>query len=322
MKPNAEPLRLDNTMWIASCTKLMTSICAVQLVERGLVALDDPIYTHIPELKDRPVITGFKDDGTPIEEPHKNLITLRLLLTHSSGLCYDTLHPTLNKWAEFNKVEPSAAGRILERWNRPLIYEPGTSWSYGPSIDFAGLLVERISGMSLEEYMKENLWKPLGIKDMTFNLGRRPDLKEKMTDMSLRSEETGKVEFSDDRQQYEVTKGVEVEDCMGGQGVFTYGDEYIKVLHGILTTDENEKILKKETVEKFFTPQMGEGSREALNAMLQIDAANNAMGGVPKEVKKDWGLGGLLILGDTPDGKKEGTMFWGGLPNLVWVSCV
>jgi CubicO group peptidase (beta-lactamase class C family) len=292
----------------------------MQLVERGHLTLDAPVYTHIPELRARPVILDISSDGTPVEEPHKNPITLRTLLTHSSGLCYDGLHPKLDAWMEHRGLKPSTAGTILERFNRPLIFEPGTSWSYGPGIDFAGLLVERVSGKSLEEYMKGNLWGPLGITDMTFSLGRRPDLRDRMAGKSLRDEESGKVVYSDERDQWEVEKGVEVQDCFGGQGVFTYGGEYIKVLRAVLTTDEDEKILKRESVELFFSPQLGDQSREMLNMVLTNEVAQNAMGGVPTEVKKDYGLGGLLILEDAPDGKKAGTMFWGGLPNLTWVS--
>jgi CubicO group peptidase (beta-lactamase class C family) len=297
----------------------MTSICCAQLVERGLVTLDEPIYKHIPELKDLPVLTGFNEDGSPIETPHKNAITLRLLLSHSSGLSYDVMHPLLAAWLKAKNLEPAGSGKLIERFTRaPLVFEPGTSWSYGPSIDFAGLLVERISGKSLEEYMRENLWEPLGVKDMTFHLSKRPDLAERKTDMSARDPSSGKVVNFPGRMPYQTGDGGEIEDCLGGQGVFSNGDEYIKILHGLLTTDENEKILKKETVELFFSPQLGEGSSAMLNMILQDDAANNAMGGVPKTVKKDWGLGGLLICGDTPDGKREGTMFWGGYPNLIW----
>jgi CubicO group peptidase (beta-lactamase class C family) len=299
----------------------MTSICALQLVERGLVTLDEPVYKHIPELKDFPVITGFKEDGTPIEEPHKNPITLRLLLTHSSGLVYEQLHPKTLAYRKFYGEHTSKvmSAKLLERFSCPLAFEPGTSWSYGSSLDYAGLLVERISGLSLEEFMRQNLWEPLGVKDMTFYLSKRPDMKARMADMSRRDDATGKVVKSDALQPYQQLSGEEVEDCMGGQGVFTSGSEYIKILHGVLTSDENEKILKKETVEMLFKPQLGAESAAMLNMVLQDTTVNNAMGGLPKEVRKDWGLGGLLIRIDTADGIKEGTLFWGGLPNLSWV---
>ncbi|KAF2012474.1 beta-lactamase/transpeptidase-like protein [Aaosphaeria arxii CBS 175.79] len=316
--PDSKPYALNTVMWIASCTKLMTSISALQLVERGQVTLDDPIYKHIPELKDHPILEDFNEDGSPIETPHKTPITLRHLLTHSSGLSYDALHPKLIAWLKYHGREPSTSGKLLERFSAPLVFEPGTSWMYGPGIDYAGLLVERISGLTLEEYMRKNLWEPLGIKDMTFKLSTRPDLSERRARMSKRPEGSETVGAWDEKDVNATADGSELEDCLGGQGVYTSIEEYLKVLVGLLTTDENEKILKKETVELFFTPNLGEGSTAMLNAVLQDDMSNNAMGGLPKDIKKDWGLGGLLVCGDVPNEMKENTMIWGGLPNLIW----
>ncbi|KAF2788491.1 beta-lactamase/transpeptidase-like protein [Melanomma pulvis-pyrius CBS 109.77] len=312
------PLTPSSIMWVASCTKLMTSICAMQLVERGVLSLDEPVYKHIPELKDFPIITGFSADGKPIETPHKNPITLRLLLCHSSGLTYDAMHPLAAAWSKYHGHDSGASGKLLERFSCPLVFEPGTAWIYGASIDYAGLLIERATKKTLEEFMKENLWEPLGIKDMTFNLGRRPDLKVRFVDMSVRDETTGKMRSTDARHPYQDGNKDEVTDCMGGQGIFTSPEEYIKVLQALLTCDENEKILKKETLELFFSPQLSEGGIAMMSMILSDPMANNAMGGVPQGVKKDWGLGGILLCGDDADGKREGTMIWGGLPNLIW----
>jgi CubicO group peptidase (beta-lactamase class C family) len=268
---NAKPLGLDTIMWVASCTKLMTSICAMQLVERGLVSLDEPVYKHIPELESFTIVKGFEDGtGKPIEQKHTVPMTLRHLLTHSSGLSYDGTHPKLLAWLAYHKRQPGSSGKLIERFNPPLVAEPGESWAYGPSIDYAGLLVERITGKSLEEYMRANLWDPLGITDMTFYLSKRPDLKARLADMSIRNEE-GKVRFTDGRMPYLDGEGNEVEDCMGGQGSFTCAAEYVKVLKAVLTADEDEKILKRGSVEEFFKPQLGEGSRKMLNAVLQDD---------------------------------------------------
>lgn len=315
---NTKPFDLKTVMWVASCTKLMTSICAMQLVEQGLVTLDEPVYKHIPELESFTVITSIEEGtGKPIEEKHTKSMTLRHLLTHSSGFSYDAIHPKLMAWLAYNKRTSSGSGKLLERFKHPLVAEPGESWAYGPSIDYAGLLVERISGKTLEEYMKANLWEPLGIKDTTFFLSTRPDMKERQADMSFRGED-GKVRFTEAPLPYTDSEGGEVKDCMGGQGTFTTAEEYLKVLRAVLTTGADEKILKKSTVEEFFKPQLGEGSKAMLNMVLQDDFANNAMGGTPKDIVKDWGLGGILLDSDNPAGMKAGTMLWGGLPNLVW----
>jgi CubicO group peptidase (beta-lactamase class C family) len=269
MKPeNAKPLDLNTVMWVASCTKLMTSICAMQLVERGQLSLDDPVYKHIPELEARTVITGIDAEGKPTEQKHTTPMTLRHLLTHSSGLAYDQLHPLNIAWLTYHKRKPSHSSNVIERFSSPLVAEPGTSWAYGPSLDYAGLLIERVSGMSLEQFMKENLWDPLGIKDMTFNPSERPDLKARLADMSLRGED-GKVAFSEERLPYHDENMEFVTECMGGQGSFLSAEEYVKVLKAVLNADVDEKILKKETLEVFFKPQLGEGSKAMLNMVLQ-----------------------------------------------------
>ncbi|KAH7122517.1 beta-lactamase/transpeptidase-like protein [Dendryphion nanum] len=309
------PLTNDSIMWIASCTKLLTAVSALQLVERGLISLDDPVYSHIPELKDFKIITGFDDQGAPITVPHKNPITLRNLLSHSSGIAYDAMYPLLGAWLKSQGKESSMAGRLLERFDVPLIFEPGTSWMYGPSIDFAGLLIERITKQTLEEYFAKNIWEPLGIKDMTFFLAKRPDLKERLSKMSKRSE-SGKVTTWDE--PYHVGTGVEVEDCLGGQGLFAAPKEYIKVLHAVLTSDEDGKLLKKETVHQLFSGQLSEGGKSLMGMVLQDELARNAMGGIPTHIEKDYALGGLVVGRDLPDGRKEGTLIWGGLPNLMW----
>ncbi|KAF2128551.1 beta-lactamase/transpeptidase-like protein [Dothidotthia symphoricarpi CBS 119687] len=315
---NAKPLQLDIVMWVASCTKLMTSICALQLVECGKLTLDDPVYTHIPELKDFKILESFDDEGKPIEIEHTKSITLRTLLTHTSGLTYSVLHPKLLAWLAYHGRQPGAGAKLLQRYDAPLTFEPGESWMYGPGIDYAGLLIERVTGLSLEAYMRQNLWEPLGITDMTFRLSSYPDMKARMADMSFRDEGSATVRYTAARQGYLDVDGGEMQSCMGGDGVFTSAEEYIKVLKALLTTDEDEKLLKKDTLEEFFKPQLGEAASAAMNAMLQVDMVNNAMGGTQKDQKKDWGFGGLLLLHDQIDGKAAGSMIWGGLPNLTW----
>lgn len=268
---NAKPLQTSSIMWIASCTKLMTSICALKLVEQGKLTLDDPVYTHIPELKHFKILETFDNNGKPVETQHKKPITLRTLLTHTSGLTYDSFHPKLLAWCAHHGRTPNTGTKLLKRFDSPLTFEPGESWFYGPSIDYAGLLIERVSGVTLEGFMRENLWEPLGIKDMTFKLSSRPDLVERMAAMSEREAGSSTVKYMGGKQFHQDTDGSEIEDCLGGQGVFTSPEEYFKVVKAVLTTEDDEKLLKKETLNEFFKPQLGEGSATALNGLLQDD---------------------------------------------------
>jgi CubicO group peptidase (beta-lactamase class C family) len=290
MKPeNAKAFQLDTVMWVASFTKLMTSICCMQcvfppclppfpsrpltitrLVERGLVSLDDSVYKHIPELESFKLITGVDSTGKPTEEKNPTPITLRHLLTHSSGLTYDYMHPSNIAWLTYHKKQPSKSPKILERFNCPLVFAPGTAWAYGPSLDYAGLLVERITGKTLEAYTQTHIWGPLGVKDATFFLSSRPDMKDRLADQTARNADGG-LEYHADAMPWQDDAGNEVSDCMGGQGVFTTAEEYAKVLKAVLTNDTNEKLLKKATLEEFFKPQLSGESRAALNGFLQYD---------------------------------------------------
>lgn len=272
MKPsNAKPLQLDTVMWFASCTKLMTAICAMQLVERSQLNLDDPVYDVIPELRSKTVITGLTDARVPIEEPHKKNITLRHLLSHSSGLTYDHIYnEKIMAWLEHNNLKPLLHSKtIQQRCQHPLTFEPGDAWAYGPGIDFAGLMVERVTGMSLEAYMKKNLWDPLGIRDVTFHLSSRPDMQARFADMSRRSED-GKVVHADGLMVYVDENGNEFEECIGGHGSFTTAEEYIKVLRAVLVCGagggkHGGGILKKESVDELTKSQLSEASKKHLS---------------------------------------------------------
>jgi hypothetical protein len=119
--------------------------------------------------------------------------------------------------------------------------------------------------------MKANLWEPLGMRDVTFFPSTRPDMKARMADMSERDAASGKVKHSTSPPIYLDGQGNEMTDCLGGQGSFTTAEEYIKVLKAVLDCDsEGEgKILSKASVDELFKPQLGEGSKATLNAVLQ-----------------------------------------------------
>lgn len=268
---HAKPFQLDTFMWMASFTKLMTSVCAMQLVEQGKVALDEPVYKHIPELASLPILTGIDEStGKPIEEENTTPITLRHLLTHTSGITYDILHPFTVAWLKYHKMPGGASGKLLERFAAPLIFAPGTGWAYGPSTDYAGLLVERVSGKRLEAYMQEHLWAPLGIKEASFHPSIRADLQGRLADMGARTPD-GRLTHFEGPFPWADGEGKEMEGDHGGHGSFSTAEEYGKFVHAVLTSDENERLLKKSTVEELFKPQLGEESRAALNAVLQID---------------------------------------------------
>src|SRR3954471_23268773 len=148
------PVILDSVFSIASMTKAVTSAAAMQLVEQGKLKLDEPVLKHLPELGTLQVLAAFDSFGKPVLRPCTTPVTLRQLLTHTSGFAYDIWHEAMFKFT-------SSGGD----GTHVLAFEPGTRWHYGPSTFWAGRLVEAVSGMNLERYLQQNLLGPLGMKD-------------------------------------------------------------------------------------------------------------------------------------------------------------
>lgn len=314
LKEGAPPIQLDSPMWIASCTKLICTISCLQCVERGQLTLDDDLSILLPELKDIEIITSWDESGKPTLVKAKNKITLRLLLTHSSGIAYDLFSPPMMKWRKYNGQRIAPGTTIMERYLNPLNYEPGTNWEYSPGIDFAGLCVERATGKKLGEHMEENIFRLLGIKDITFFVDEREDMKERMPAMSWRDTTTGKA--TNTRPTEEGVPAAQPTEAMGGGGLTASPTEYIKILQAILRNDGT--LLKKETVEMMFQPHLTPESKKGLMGLLAIPEFNIMVGNLPQDHTKDWGLGGLLVEGDLAGYRRKGTMSWGGMPNLIW----
>jgi CubicO group peptidase (beta-lactamase class C family) len=150
-------------------TKLVVSVACLQLAERGLVKFDDPalIEKHCPELVAMPILEGFDDNNKPITRPRTKPLTLRRLLTHTSGLAYG-FDPVQARWDKATGAPVWGAHATVEAFTTPLHFEPGTKYNYSTGIDWAGILVWRVTGKTLEEYFNENIWKPCGITGMSF----------------------------------------------------------------------------------------------------------------------------------------------------------
>lgn len=184
---------------------------------------------------------------------------------------------------------------------------------YGAGIDWAGKIIERLTGKSLHDLMAEGIWSPLGLKNVTFFLDKNPSMKPKLAGMSARSPKTGKVvPYTDPF----LNDGVK--DAMGGQGLFADLTDYIKILQSLLRNDE--KLLSKPTVDSMFRGQMTRESHIALNEFLKTELATAFVGDFPLDIQYDWGFGGILVQQDNQGRRSKGTMIWSGMPNLFWVS--
>ncbi|OKL62291.1 hypothetical protein UA08_02307 [Talaromyces atroroseus] len=321
----SEPLQIDDIMGLYSASKLITGIAALQISERGLVDLDEDVAKILPELACLKVLTGMDDHGKPIMEERSAKITLRQLISHSGGVTYDFLTPLLMRYNESQGLDPIRAWTTtVESFSCPLVAQPGTAWKYGTGFEWAGYLVSHLTGMSLEEYTKQNIAAPLGIDDMTYFPRKNESLRSRMVSVTRRDPnvEDGKGKVILDTHP-DILGAVQEE--LGGVGLYTSMNSYMKVLCSLLADDE--KLLKKETTAKMFQPQLTPAAQRSLQSNFDHIAKGEEVGVPPyvgtfPQVRYDFGLGGMLSMEDIDSGslkwRRKGYFFWSGMPNIFW----
>ncbi len=306
--------QLDDVLFLASATKLVATIAALQCVEDGLLSLTGDLSAVAPELMEKQVITGFADDDkTPILEPAGRPITLEMLLTHSAGTAYDFLSPLVGKWRKtVAPLEQGARKPVEELFIYPLAHQPGGGWMYGCGVDWAGRIVERVTSKTLGEHISERIMAPLGSKDAEFFPVEREDLRARLVDLNPGDPEAyGRAMVGGTPGGNLSTKG-----DFGGHGLFMPGPDFVKILHSLLANDG--KLLKPATVDDMFTHHLNPESTAAHQAALASPAGVFFRVGVDPATEIGFGLGGLLTLGDSKDGYGENTLSWGGGMTLVF----
>ncbi|KIW69188.1 hypothetical protein PV04_05081 [Phialophora macrospora] len=342
----SEPLTPDTLTWIASQSKLVTSVAGMQLVEKGLIGLDDDVRDVVPALRDVKVLLGFegenetaddldllatlraggkvdfekiKPKGKPIYEDIKGKITLRQLFSHTSGFCYDVGNPLILKWsAQRGRTDNMFSGTI-EGSTHPLVYQPGTSWAYSPGLDWAGQVIEAITKQDLDTYMQENIWRPLHATHMTFHPTKHfsPDPMPPLQETAVRSGNS--LSSKPGTSPWPL----EVRDAIGGAGLYGTATDYIKLLSCLL--QGGAPLLEKASVDELFRPQIGEASTAAFRAFLLNSIGHRLFRQSGDEATKDelmpvgHSLVGQVNMLDVQGRRKKGSVSWGGLPNLGWV---
>jgi len=321
---SSDEITTDSIFWIASCTKLLASIALMQLVEQGKVDLDssEQIEHYIPELTKLPIVsTDDEVDGGLKLKPRSNKITLRHLLSHTSGLGYSFFSDVLKKYANFFHVDEFDVASERELL-LPLLFEPGTNWAYGVGIDWAGVLLQRVTGQSLGDYIVEHILEPLGVEET----GMEPEesLRKKFVQMNVR-DKTGELSTTDHIYKKVLKGDYQTLFHSGGAGVFSKPKEYIKVLSTILNDGVSPKtgqqILQRKTIDLMFTnqiekfPNFGRAGIHSSDDFLTNSIADIYPQG---DLPQGWGLSMFLNLHKTSTGRGNNSGWWCGLANLFW----
>jgi methyl acetate hydrolase len=298
----------DTVGWLASTTKALVAVGALQLVERGVVDLDAPIGPLLPQLADLGVLEGFADDGTPRIRPARSAVTLRNLLSHTAGNVYHFWNANALRYQRDLGL-PSIDACRNATLTTPLMFDPGTAWEYGMNIDWVGKAVEAASGLSLGDYLRANVLDPLGMADTTFRLSA--EHRSRLATMHVRTPD-GPVPM-----RFEVPQDPEFQ--MGGGGMYGSPADYLRFLRMLLREGELDgaRILAPETVAQARRNQIGDLTVRRLETALP--SGSHDVDFLPGTTKK-WSLLGMLNVEATPGGRSPGSLFWAGLCNsYYWV---
>jgi methyl acetate hydrolase len=302
-----EPLDGGTLFRIASMTKMVATVAALQLVERGDLDLQTPVDTLVPAWAELEVLEGW-DGDTPRTRTPATRATVQHLVTHTSGLTYWFWNSEMVRW-ETATGTPNVLSGSRTCLRAPLVADPGTRFEYGINTDWLGLVVEAVSGRTLDKYVEENVLVPLGMDRTTFSptAEQRADL----VPVHVRDEEGRWVPT-------ELDWAAEPEWWAGGHGLYSTPRDYLRFQRMLLGDGELDgvRILRPETVEAAFTNQIGDLDFPSTIASADPSVSHPWNGPAGQK----WGHGLLLTTEQEPGMRAVGSGAWAGVFNThFWI---
>jgi methyl acetate hydrolase len=296
----ARPLKLDALFRIASMTKAVASTAAMQLVEQGRFAIEDPVEKYLPEFAKLSVFESFDPaTGAYRVRPASRQLTIRHLFTHTSGLGYGFTNPIVRDF------KPRAGEEYPVG---PLVFEPGERWLYSTSIDWLGRLVEKISGLSLEDYFRQRIFTPLGMPDTFYFVPK--DKEARLVTVNRRLADGA---FAKDGMQ-PPTSGF---TPIGGGGLSSTAGDYIRFTRAFLNGGEldGSRILSASTVALMGQNHIGALGVPALKTAMPERSDDFSF---IADGRDKWGLGFLITTDAVPGKRSGGSLSWGGINNTYF----
>jgi methyl acetate hydrolase len=305
-----QPMTLDTVLALFSTTKALTGTCVMQLVEEGKIKLNDSARKYAPEIGELQVLEGFDAAGKPLTRAPKRDITINDLMLHTSGLCYEFFSAEELQFRAANGI-PSVVSCTFASIRSVLLHDPGARWTYGPSIDWLGRIVEQQRGKRLGEVMRECIFAPLGMSDIGFTMtesmkSRRAAIHDRAADGKL----TPLPEMT-------LPQPPEM-DC-GGHGLYGTVSDYMAFIRMMLNdgVGAHGRVLKAETVRQM--EKNGLGDIKVGGWPTAIPSLTNAGEFFPG-LSKSWAYTYMVNDEDAPTGRPAGSLMWAGLANTYfWI---
>ena len=296
------PLPKDAIFRIASMTKPVTSVAIMMLVESGTLKLDDPAAQYAPAIGTMKVATDVKPDASFTPRAPKRAITVRDLLTHTSGIGYSFTDPLLFKLETAGKPETDF----------PLLFDPGEKWSYGSSTRQLGTIVERVSGQPLDAFLRSRIFEPLGMNDTSYEVASSA----RQRTVTVHQRANGVLTEQPNPDMIRTTP------IRGDGGLFSTAQDYGKFLRMFLNGGRagSTRILTEASIRDMTRNQIG-------RLVVPEQPAANALRTRPFPLgagKDTWGLGFQLAAKPaSPTARGAGSYSWAGINNThFWVDPV
>ncbi|PPQ93960.1 hypothetical protein CVT25_014871 [Psilocybe cyanescens] len=295
--PKSGLIKEDSMFWLCGQSKMVVHLAALQLVERGKITLECPVSDYIPEFANLVVLDDQMAD-VPTYKPAKTIMRLKHILNFTSGLFYPMKGFRLDQQPEayatpYNKDNPISQFLSIIK-----------AIAHGWSSDIVGFLVEKVTGQSLENYLQDNIFKPLDIK-ASFYL--TPDIKERLVDLTFRR--GNNLEAWSDQSRIIERDPLKLACHMGGAGLYSSLKDFLTLLRHILKImagTASNSIISPGTVESIFEPALNDQSTKPLDRFLSMDPFTPTSG-------TQWTAGGFaLSSSDLPGRRKKGSGFWFG----------
>lgn len=303
-----EEMTPDTVFCIFSCTKAVTGVAVMQLVEEGVLDLDTPAEEYAPEISEVGVLEGFDGDGEPRVRPPRSKVTVGQLMLHTAGFGYDFFNRDLIRYGERREV-PSVVTATQASLDSVLLFDPGERWEYGIGMDWAGKVVEGARNKRLGDVFRERIFEPLGMEDTAITMtdsmrSRRATLHRRERDGTLTP--LPDSELPQDPEQH-----------MGGHALYGTVGDYMRFIRMVLNdgAGANGRVLRPETVERMARNGLGEMKiRRLPGAIPALSNDAEFFPGMPKS----WAYTFMVNDRDAPTGRPAGALGWAGLGNLYY----
>jgi methyl acetate hydrolase len=298
----------DTTCAAFSTTKAVAGTTCLQLVEEGSLDLDAPAKEYAPAIGELQVLDGFDAGGRPMLRAPKRDVTTRMLLLHTAGFGYDFFNEDYHRLAT-EHGQPSVITASHASLNTPLLFDPGERWEYGSNIDWAGQVVEGITGRRLGDVMRERVLEPLGMHGTAFTM--TDQMRSRLARVHQRHED-GTLEPLRD---LELPQDPEVH--MGGHGLYSNALDYAEFIRMWLNdgSGPHGQVLRPETVRMAARNGLGDKKVKALPGV--IPSLTHDAEFFPG-MSKSWALTFMVNDEDAPTGRPAGALAWAGLANLYY----